>query len=74
MVRPHSKITNSLQRLLDLFNEIEDEDIREIISNIVVIESKHRSSSRETFPWKDVRSEIDKMARLKEEREKQEVK
>lgn len=68
MKRSPPKVTRSLQRLLDLFSQIEDEDIREIIADVVLIESKHRSSSKKNFPWKDVRTVIDRVALFQEER------
>lgn len=67
MNRPRPKVTKSLQRLLDLFKQIEDENVREIIADVVMIESKHRSSSKKNFPWKDVRNVIDREARFQEE-------
>ena len=68
------KVTKSLQRLIALFSQIEDEDIREIIADIVMIESKHRSSSRLNFPISDVRNVVDRVARLQEKSEKSESK
>lgn len=69
-MRQQPKITKSLQRLLDLFNKIEDEDTREIISSVVLIESRYRSSSAKNFPMKEVRDVIDRVARLQDELER----
>ena len=66
MTRKRPQPTKSLQRLLNLFAKIEDEDIREIISEVVFIESKHRSSSAKNFPMREVRNVIDNTARLQE--------
>ncbi|OQY37009.1 MAG: hypothetical protein B6243_01750 [Anaerolineaceae bacterium 4572_5.2] len=70
MARKRPKITKSLQKLIDLFKEIEDEDIREIIAEVVRIERGHRSLSGKRFPMKKVRDVVDSTARLQEEREK----
>lgn len=66
MIPKQKGVSKSLQRLLNLFATIEDENIREIIADTVVIESRYRSSSRKNFPWKDVRSIVDRVASLSE--------
>ncbi|MEM7034157.1 MAG: hypothetical protein AAF629_31740 [Chloroflexota bacterium] len=65
MIQKPLFVTQSMQRLLDLFEQIEDEDVREIISATVMIESKHRSSSRKNFPMQSVRDAVDAIARQK---------
>lgn len=60
--------TDAEMRLVKLFREIEDEDIREIIASVVAIERQHRTGSRKNFPMKDVRNVIDRVARLQESR------
>lgn len=60
------KPTDAEMRLLTLFLQIEDEDVREIIADVVSIERQHRSSSRKNFPIKDVRNVIDRVASLQE--------
>ena len=72
MTQQEPKVTKPLQRLLTLFNQIDDENIREIIADVVMIERKHRSSSRLNFPISDVRNVIDRVARLQEKSEKSE--
>jgi len=66
MARRNPKLTRSQHRLVKLFNEIEDEDIREILSEVVSLESKHRSSSAKNFPIRRVRDAVDSVARLQE--------
>jgi len=59
-------ISKSMQRLIDLFKQIEDENIKEIIAETVMLESKNRSSSRKNFPMQNLRNIIDSNARLYE--------
>lgn len=58
--------TDAEMRLLTLFRQIEDENIREIIADVVAIERKHRTSSRKNFPLRDVRTVIDRVAHIQE--------
>jgi hypothetical protein len=58
------KLTKTQKRLLKLFNDIEDEDIREIIIEVINIELPNRSSHN--FPIRKVRETIDCVARLQE--------
>jgi hypothetical protein len=58
--------TDAEMRLVKLFREIEDENVREIIASIVAIERQHRTGSRKNFPMKDVRNVIDRVARFQE--------
>ncbi len=66
MPRRRPKPTKSQQRLLKLFREVEDEDIREIMTEVVLIEAKHRSSSAKHFPKRLVKDAVDTVARLQE--------
>jgi|GEM_PF-5284310 len=66
MLQKRMFITQSMQRLLNLFEQIEDEDIRNIIAETVFLESKHRSSSQKNFPIREVRNVVDTVARLRE--------
>jgi len=66
MPRRELKPTKSQERLMKLFREVEDEDIREIMANVVSIEAKHRSSSAQNFPIRQVRDAVDSVARLQE--------
>lgn len=50
-------------RIKNLFSKIDDKDLKRIIAEVVMIERKNRTSSRERFPWKDVRTVIDAVAR-----------
>ena len=70
MARRRLKLTKSHKRLLKLFSEVEDEDIREIMAEVVSIEGKHRSSSARNFPIRLVRDAVDSVARLQEMLEK----
>lgn len=63
------KPTNVEMRLINLFMQIEDEDVREIIADVVKIERQYRSSSRKNFPIREVRSVIDRVARLAEQQQ-----
>lgn len=58
--------TDAEKRMINLFLQIEDEDIREIIADVVAIERKHRTSSRKNFPIRDVKNVIDRVARMQE--------
>jgi hypothetical protein len=69
MLQKRMFITQSMQRLLNLFEQIEDEDIRNIIAETVFLESKHRSSSQKNFPIREVRNLVDTVARLREGRQ-----
>lgn len=66
MIQKRMFISKSMQRLLDLFKQIEDENIKMIIAEAVMLESKNRSSSRKNFPMQDLRNIIDANARLYE--------
>lgn len=70
MARRRLKLTQSQKRLLELFSEVEDEDTREIMGEVVYIEGKHRSSSAKKFPIRLVRDAVDSVARLQEMSEK----
>lgn len=58
--------TDAEKRLITLFREIEDGDVREIIASVVAIERQHRTGSRRNFPMKDVRNVIDRVAHFQE--------
>jgi hypothetical protein len=60
------KMTRSQQRLFDLFKQVEDEDLREIMIEVVFLEAKHRSGN---FPRKKVRDIVDAVAKLQEAKE-----
>jgi len=62
------KLTKSQERLMRLFSEVDDEDIREIMADVVFIEGKHRSARN--FPVRLIRDAVDKVARLQEMSEK----
>ena len=70
MSRRRPKPTKSRERLMKLFREVEDEDIREIMAEVIYIEGKHRSSSAKNFPIRLVRDAVDSVARLQEMSEK----
>jgi hypothetical protein len=57
------------QRLLNLFREVEDQDLQEIMAEVVMVESSHRSSSRKNFPIQQIRDIVDAVARRQEETE-----
>lgn len=56
-----------MRRLLELFEEIDDEDLREIMADVIALESRHRSLGRQRFPLRDVENIIDRVARFREE-------
>lgn len=60
------KLTGSQKRLLKLFKQVEDEDVREIMTEVVVLEGKYRSGN---FPVRKVRDVVDVVARLQESKE-----
>jgi hypothetical protein len=66
MVASQRQPTDAEMRLITLFREIEDEDIRDIIASVVAIERQHRTGSRKNFPIRDVRNVIDRVARFQE--------
>lgn len=66
MPRRKLKLTKAQERLMKIFSEVEDEDIREIMAEVVSIEAKHRSSSAKNFPTRLVRDAVDSVARLQE--------
>ena len=68
MPLPKSRI-----KLLKLFEQIEDESIKLIISEVVSLENKHRSSSYRFF-MRDIESIIDNEAKLLEIQEQQGIK
>jgi len=61
---PERKITRSQQRLLKFFESVEDETIRDIMIEVLNIESRNRSAG--SFPIRKVRDVIDSNARLAE--------
>jgi hypothetical protein len=61
---PQKKITKTQKRMLQLFNDIKDEDLREIIIEVINIEIPNRSSHN--FPIRKVRDAVDSVARLQE--------
>lgn len=64
MSRRRPKLTKSQERLMKLFREVEDEDIREIMYEVVFIEGKYRSAKN--FPVRQIRDVVDSVARLQE--------
>lgn len=58
--------TDAEMRLITLFREIDDVDVREVIANVVAIERQYRTGSRKNFPMKEVRNVIDRVARFQE--------
>lgn len=66
MTTDQQKPTDAEMRMINLFLQIEDKDIQEIIADVVRIERQHRTSSRQNFPLRDVRHVIDRVARLQE--------
>ncbi len=61
---PQKKLTKAQKRLLQLLRDIEDENIREIIIEVINIEIPNRSSHN--FPIRKVRDAVDSVARLQE--------
>lgn len=69
MRRRDTNQTSSQRRLLRLFEQVEDPDLKEIMSNVVMLESRYRSSSAERFPLRQVRDIIDAVAKRQENQE-----
>lgn len=57
-------LPKSRKKLLNLFSQIEDESIRRIISEVISLESEHRSLSAINFPRRKVEDIIDSEARF----------
>lgn len=64
---PERIITKTQKRLLALFNDIEDEDIRAIIADVLGVEAANRSAHN--FPIRKVREIVDSVARKQESEE-----
>lgn len=71
MLQKRMFVSKSMQRLLDLFQQIEDEDVRSIIAEAVYLESRHRSSSMRNFPIRELRDTVDSVARLHEAKKRE---
>ncbi len=61
------KLTMAQQRLLGFFKDVEDESIRDIMIEVLNIESRNRSAK--SFPIRKVRDVIDGNAKLIEREE-----
>jgi len=59
------EMTRSQKKLLNLFKEVEDEDLQEIMIEIVFLEGKHRSGN---FPIRKAYDVVDAVAKLQESR------
>ena len=66
MSTSHRQPTDAEKRLIILFQQIEDEGIRDIIADVVTIERQYRTGSRRNFPIREVRTAIDRVARVQE--------
>lgn len=56
-----TRVTQAKQRLLSLFQSVEDKDTRTVIAEVVNIEAKNRSAVR--FPLSDIRDVVESVAR-----------
>lgn len=65
-------LPKSRKKLLNLFLQIKDESIRNIISEVISIEHEYRSSSSVNFPRRKIEDVIDKEAGLIELKQKNE--
>jgi len=54
----------SKDRILNLFRNIKDKNLQRIIADVVTLEMKNRTSSRDNFPKQKLRDIIDSTARL----------
>jgi hypothetical protein len=61
------RLTRTQKRLVNLFKNVNDENIREIIIEVIDIEAKNRSSHN--FPIRKVREVVEDIARLQEKDE-----
>lgn len=68
MVDNKQKMTKSQERLLNLFQAVKNEDVKEIMIEVVFLENQHRSGN---FPRKKIKDVVDAVASLKESREEQ---
>ncbi len=66
MARRRPNLTKYQQRLLGLLTNIEDSDFRDMLIEVISIESRHRSAGR--FPVNQIRDAVDNLARLKEDK------
>ena len=64
MVSRRPELTKPQERLMRLFHQIDDRDIREIMAEVVSIERRYRSAQK--FPMRLVKDAIDNVARLQE--------
>jgi len=63
MATRRPKLTKSQKRLINLFKEVDDEDLQEIMLEVVFLEGKYRSGN---FPTRKVRDIVDAVAKLQE--------
>ena len=57
-------LPKSRKKLLNLFTQIKDESIRNIISEVIDVEQEFRSSSSVNFPRRKIEDIVDKEAAL----------
>ena len=61
---PNKQLTKTQSRLYSFLKNIPDEEIRDLIIEVIVVEVANRSSSH--FPIQEIRDQIDSVARLRE--------
>jgi hypothetical protein len=61
------QLTKTQKRLVRLFKNVQDENIREIINEVIVIESANRSTHN--FPIRKIREVVEDAAKLQENNE-----
>lgn len=66
MRRKSTTPTKFQKRMLSLFEQIDDPDLKEVMANVVMLESRYRSSSAERFPLREIRDIVDAAARRQE--------
>lgn len=64
-------LPKSRTKILKLFNQIKDESLKRIISEVISIENEYRSSSSINFPRRKIEDIIDSEANLLELRRRE---
>lgn len=65
MLQRRREPTKIQLRLLKLIREVEDEDIKEIMIDVLGLEGMHRSAKN--FPTRKVKDIVDRVARLQDD-------
>ena len=55
-----------LGRLLELLDRVEDDDLKEVMTSVIVLENRHRSLDTSSSPVKDIQAILDRVAGQKD--------